>query len=96
MKDDEKLVYEMLSHRDEMAKTVYRLYQPEIATVCHLLEKGEQVSESTVERLCDTLLNHCYDGEVVKLFKELCRAAVGQYPKLVEDYIRYYKEQWEK
>lgn len=42
MKDEEKSIYEMLSHRDEMAKTVYRLYQPEIATVCHLLEKGEK------------------------------------------------------
>ena len=88
-------VFEMLlATREEMAKKVYADCQPEIATVCHLLKKGKQVSEGKIERLFDRVLEHCYNTEIINLFKELCRAVVVQYPQLVQDYIRYYKDQW--
>ena len=93
--DMDKKIGCLISERNKIAETVISICEPEIAAVCHLFEKGEQVSEQTIERLFDRLLEHCYNDEVVKLFNELCQVAVTQHPQLVQDYIRYYKEQWE-
>lgn len=79
-----------------MVKKVLALFEPEIAAVCHLFREGKQVSEETVESLCDRLLDHCYDDQVKRLFNELCAAAEQQHPNSVKDYIRYYEEQWGK
>ena len=95
VKNMDKKIGCLISERNKIAETVISICEPEIAAVCHLFEKGEQVSEQTIERLFDCLLEHSYNDEVVKLFNELCRAAVAQHPQLVQDYIRYYKEQWE-
>lgn len=95
VKNMDKKIGCLISERNKIAETVISICEPEIAAVCHLFEKGEQVSEQTIERLFDRLLELCYNDEVVKLFNELCQAAVAQHPQLVQDYIRYYKEQWE-
>lgn len=90
---DELLKY-MIETRNAVAKQVVAMCQPEIATVCHFLEEGKQVSEETLESLFDRLLDHCYDDEIKKLFMELSRAAEKQHPRIVQDYTRYYKNLW--
>ncbi len=90
----EDLIDSLISAREVVAKEILALLEPEIATVCHLLREGKQVSEERVESLFDRLLDHCYDERVDKLFKELCAAAEQQHSNSVKHYTRYYEDQW--
>lgn len=97
MSDEDKVkdeILAMLSMRDNLAKAVYAHCEPQIATVCHLLEEDKEVSEETLESLFDRLLDHCYDERIKQLFTALCKAAEKQHPGVVKDYRGYYKELW--
>ena len=73
----------LIKERNKIAELAIRIFEPEIAAVCHLFEIGEQVSEKTVESLFDRLLQHCYNDDVVKMFNALCQAAETQHPHFV-------------
>lgn len=92
----DKFIDSLMSARTVVAKEVLALFEPEIAAVCHLLREGKQVSEERVESLFDSLLDHCYDERIDKLFKELCEAAEQQHSDSVKHYTRYYEDQWGK
>lgn len=85
----------LLSEMANSAKVVLATYKPEIAAVCLRLKQLEQISEKELERLFDAIIDYCFDSEIVGLFNALCGAAEQQYPELVQDYRRYYSEQWQ-
>ena len=84
----------LLSERANSAKVVLATYKPEIAAVCLRLKRLEKIGEKELERLFDAIIDYCFDLEIVGLFNTLCGAAEKQYPGLVQDYRRYYSEQW--
>ncbi len=84
----------LLSERANSAKVVLATYKPEIAAVCLRLKRLEKIGEKELERLFDAIIDYCFDLEIVGLFNTLCGAAEKQYPELVQDYRRYYSEQW--
>ncbi len=92
----EDFIDSLISARQVIANKVLARCEPEIAAVCHLLREGKQVSEERIESLFDSLLDHCYDKRVDKLFKELCSAAEQQHSNSVKHYTRYYEDQWGK
>ncbi|MCX4363146.1 MAG: hypothetical protein OSJ74_07180 [Clostridia bacterium] len=88
-------IEKLLSERANFAKMVLATYKPEIAAVCLRLKRLEQIGEKELESLFDAIIDYCFDFEIAGLFDELCEAAEQQYPELVQDYRRYYSEQWE-
>lgn len=85
----------LLEDRSRLVETAVSLYEPTVANVCLRLGRSEKVDEEVVSRLLDGLLGFCFDARAVELFKKVCRAALPTNARLVADYIRYYKEEWE-
>lgn len=85
----------LLENRSRLVETAVSLYEPTVANVCLRLGRSEKVDEEEVSRLLDGLLGFCFDARAVELFKKVCRAALPTNARLVADYIRYYKEEWE-
>ena len=85
----------LLEDRSRLVETAVSLYEPTVANVCLRLGRSEKVDEEEVSRFLDGLLGFCFDARAVELFKKVCRAALPTDARLVADYIRYYKEEWE-
>lgn len=85
----------LLEDRSRLVETAVSLYEPTVDNVCLRLGRSEKVDEEEVSRLLDGLLGFCFDARAVELFKKVCRAALPTDARLVADYIRYYKEEWE-
>lgn len=85
----------LLDDTARLADKAVSLYEPTVANVCLRLGRSEKVDEEEVSRLLDGLLGFCFDARAVELFKKVCRAALPTNARLVADYIRYYKEEWE-
>ena len=85
----------LLEDRSRLVETAVSLYEPTVANVCLRLGRSEKVDEEEVSTLLDGLLGFCFDARAVELFKKVCRAALPTDARLVADYIRYYKEEWE-
>lgn len=85
----------LLEDRSRLAEIAVSLYEPTVANVCLRFRGSENVCDEEVSRLLDALLGFCFDERAVVLFKTVCRVAFPTKSRLVADYIRYYKEEWE-
>lgn len=52
--------------------------------------------EQGIACILDGILNFCEFNEMLFLFKQICRGLYLKHPGLVDDYILYYRETWDK
>ena len=87
---------ELAFHIKETGCTAVSLYAPEIGAVCLRFANGEQVSESELVRLLDGVLGFCFEEEMVELFRKLCRAALRQHPRVINEYVLTFRDLWDE
>lgn len=59
------------------------------------LRNGENVSENELCLFLDYMLDFCGDDRMLQLYKKLLRAMLPKYPQAVNDYIKFYKEEYD-
>ena len=74
-----------------LAKQAYDIYAQEIDSIIN--SKATNVKD--IERILDSLLGFCYDSNILKLFKTLCRYYYYIDKQAVAEYIEFYREMWD-
>jgi hypothetical protein len=58
-----------------------------------IVSKSED--KKLIEHIFDGMLGFCYDEDMLKLFKKLCRYYYDIDPHATADYINIYREMWD-
>jgi hypothetical protein len=58
-----------------------------------IVSKSED--KKLIEHIFDGMLGFCYDEDMLKLFKKLCRYYYDIDPQATADYINIYREMWD-
>jgi len=74
-----------------MARRGLAIYTPIVNDI--LNEKISAPAE--IERYLESMLDFCYDDEVLLLYKKVCRFLYPKYPQLVNSAVMNYKEMWD-
>ena len=70
-------------------------YKPSVDMYIAQLKNGENVSENELCLFLDYMLDFCGDDRMLELYKKLLRAMLSKFPKAVNDYIKFYKEEYD-
>ena len=93
MKDGE-LINQLRSIIDsgaDLAKEAYRLYEPKVESLISSKTKNKH----EIERLLDSLLDFCFDDDVLTLYRKVCKYYYTISPTSTVAYIEYYKEMYD-
>ena len=95
MKDNEEIITEFVNSINYLNDMAYINYKPSVDMYISLLESGEEVSENELCLFLDYMLDFCGDDRMLELYKKLLRAMLPKYPQAVNDYIKFYKEDYD-
>ena len=95
MKDNEEIITEFVNSINYLNDMAYINYKPSVDMYIAQLKSGENVSENELCLFLDYMLDFCGDDRMLKLYKELLRAMLPKYPQAVNDYIKFYKEDYD-
>ena len=95
MKDSENIITEIANSIKCLNDMAYINYKPSVDMYISLLESGEEVSENELCLFLDYMLDFCGDDRMLELYKKLLRAMLPKYPQAVNDYIKFYKEDYD-
>jgi DNA integrity scanning protein DisA with diadenylate cyclase activity len=56
----------------------------------------ESMDENRIEHALDGMLDFCYDKDMLKLYKALCRYYYGINPEAVVSYVHSYRDMWDE
>ena len=82
----------------ELASAVVNLARravAEYAPVVDALVENPSPDVSDIERMLDGLLDFCFDPEVLRLFKRLCRHYHRIDPAATAEYVASYRRMWD-
>lgn len=68
-----------------------QFYTPAVQDICN----QENITESEMEYLLDSLVSACISNDMLLLFKKVCRRFYKKYPETITVYIMIYKEMYE-
>lgn len=95
MKDIENKITEIANSIKCLNDMAYINYKPSVDMYISQLKNGENVSENELCLFLDYMLDFCGDDKMLKLYKELLSAMFPKYPQAVNDYIKFYKEEYD-
>ena len=95
MKDIENKIVEFANTFNYLNDMAYTLYKPSVDMYISQLKNGENVSENELCLFLDYMLDFCGDDRMLELYKKLLRAMLPKFPKAVDDYIKFYREEYD-
>lgn len=95
MKNIENKITEFANTFNYLNDMAYTHYKPSVDMYISQLKNGENVCENELCLFLDYMLDFCGDDRMLKLYKELLRAMLPKFPKAVNDYIKFYKEEYD-
>ena len=95
MKDIENKITEFANTFNYLNDMAYTHYKPIVDMYIAQLKNGENVSENELCLFLDYMLDFCGDERMLQLYKKLLRAMLPKYPQAVNDYIKFYKEEYD-
>ena len=93
IKREEDFYNDMIQLFGELEKLSYLVveqYSPQV----DLIIAGQIADEDEIAHIMDGMLDFCQYGNMLQLFKRLCRKIYSRYPLLVSEYIMLYKDLW--
>jgi len=81
----------LLSGVQRLAHQAHAEYSPEVDAVIHEQLRNPQ----WIERLLDGILDFCFDPEMVRLYKKLCRYYFAIDPNATVSYVNSYRDMWD-
>jgi hypothetical protein len=72
-----------------------RLAEQQYSAEADAIIRGESRDANRIERLLDGMLGFCFDGDMLRLYKRLCRYYFGINPQATAFYVHAYREMWD-
>jgi len=92
MKDDgPQGLREIVAGISQILGEAKKLYAKEVNALIH--EKCRDPER--IQHLLDGLLDFCFDPEILKLYKRVCRYYFDIDPEATVDYVGFYRELWD-
>ena len=86
------VIGELAVARQQLARQAEQQYSFEVYSILR-----DQCREPRrIERLLDGMLDFCFDDEMLRLYKKLCRYYFKMDPKATVSYVNAYCEMWGK
>jgi len=85
-------IKQFIRSRDALAKQALVIYQP---IVEQFINENCQDSNRISYNL-DFMLDFCFDAQMLKLYRKLCRHLYGINPLAAADYVNAYREMWDE
>ncbi len=95
MNDMENKIIEFANTFNYLNDMAYKHYKPSVDIYISQLKNGENVSENELCLFLDYMLDFCGDDRMLELYKKLLRAMLPKFPKAVNDYIKFYREEYD-
>ena len=81
----------LLSGAQRLARQAHAEYGPEVEAVIHEQSRDPK----RIERLLDGILDFCFDPEMLRLYKKLCRYYFEIDPDATVSYVHSYRDMWD-
>ena len=94
MKDVENKIIEFANTFSYLNDVAYTLYKPSVDMYISQLKNEENISENELCLFLDYMLDFSGDDRMLQLYKKMLRAMMPKFPKAVNDYIKFYKEEY--
>ena len=82
---------EFAKNQQKLAQQALPGYQAKVENIIYY----NVTDENTIEHTLDFMLDFCFDDDILKEFKRLLRYYIKYNEQAVDDYVRYYREQWD-
>lgn len=92
MDDLVRSIGEFAKARDQLARQAAEQYGPEVEDVL----RTECRDPSRIEHLLDGILDFCFDPEMLRLYKKLCRYYFTIDVEATAFYVNSYRELWDE
>jgi hypothetical protein len=86
--EDIKTLFES---QQQLAKQALEVYTPMVEDII----TNEVRDENRIGHTLDRILDFCFDGNMLLLYKKLCRYYWEINPHATANYINYYREMWD-
>lgn len=77
--------------QQRLARLAGQQYSPEVDAIIG----GQSRDTNRIEHLLDSLLDFCFDADVLRLYRKLCRYYSGVNPQATAFYVHAYREMWD-
>ena len=81
----------LLSDVQRLARQAHAEYSPEVDAVIQEQSRNPE----RIERLFDGILDFCFDPQMLRLYKKLCRYYFAMDPDATVLYINFYRDMWD-
>ena len=95
MKDSENIITEIANSIKCLNDMAYINYKTSVDMYITQLKNGKNVSENELCLFLDYMVDFCGNEKMLELYKKLLRAVLPKFPKAVNDYIKFYKEEYD-
>lgn len=82
----------LFKEQQRLARLAERQYSPEV----EIIIRGQSKDVNQIERLLDGMLGFCFDGDMLRLYKKLCRYYFKINPQATAFYVHAYRDMWDE
>ena len=87
-----KSIGELAKTRNQLSRQAEQQYSFEVEAIL----KAQSRDPQRIEHLLDGMLDFCFDPEMLRLYKELCRYYFKIDPEATVSYVYAYRELWDE
>lgn len=84
-------IIKMVQMRDTLANQALKSLEPEVQEIIH--SKCYDINK--IEESLDRLLDYCFDGRILPLYRKLCRYYYQIDQAAAVEYVNAYRNMWE-
>lgn len=92
IEDSLESIDDLVKARGQLARKAEQQYASEVED----LVQTECRDAHRIEHLLDGILDFCFDPEVLRLYKKLCRYYLAIDPEATAFYVNSYREMWDE
>ena len=92
MEDLVQRIVELTLRAQKLAREAVQRYSIEVDSIL----KAQSRDPHRIERCLDGMLDFCFDGEMLRLYKKLCRYYFDVDPDATVSYVNFYRRMWDE
>ena len=86
------VIGELAAAQQQLARQAEQQYSFEVDSIL----RDQCCDPGRIERLLDGMLDFCFNDEMLRLYKKLCRYYFKMDPKATVSYVNAYREMWDE
>jgi hypothetical protein len=85
-------IAELLKGRDALAQMAVAQYKP----IAEDIISGKMTDSHQIDITLDWMCDYCFNDDMLKLYKAVCRAILQKYPEIAVSHVYQYRDMWDE